>query len=517
MAEQTFETAFQKLMKSEGGYVDHPNDPGGATNIGVTQRIYDGWRSQNGYAPQSVRNVTEDEARQIFRTMYWDKVGASSMPIGLDYALADFAYNSGPRRALLTLQKSLGIDQTGLWDEITSREVSHPSFSTTDAIGKLNNQRMAFLKGLPTWDAFGKGWTNRVNEVGNSAIWASQNGGWDGFTLGGTRLESGYGGLGTKAAGYGQEEGYGVSPALGPSFSAVFGPEARYPGQIDGEQSTDTLRGKGGDNTGLGLVYNPATGGYEPGSNPTSAQPEAPGSDWQTNPEIISGQQSTNVLQGGTQPVTNFGMGAPPAGVPAGWYQAPGGQWYDPTDPQYAHLAGKALPPQGGGGGVTNLGMGAQNVSGGVEPAGFSDFGMGATTGNPHWDVNTPEGWTRINEPWKPELQPGGIWYVPADELWGAPEGHSSSAWDDGSGGSAFGRSYNANAARNMQGLVTLNAQGAAQPQAAQASYNAGQQGFYNNAPSAFTPDYGMGTQQPIFGNPMGAYAGAVTPSYDPI
>jgi hypothetical protein len=285
---------------------------------------------------------------------------------------------------------------------------------------------------------------------------------------------------------------------------------------ISGTESTDTLEGKGGSNAGLGLVYNPATGAYEPGSNPTSAQPEAPGSDWQTNPGIISGEQSTNTLQGGAQPVTNFGMGAPPAGVPAGWYQAPGGQWYDPTDPQYAHMAGKALPPPGGGGGVTNLGMGAQNVSGGVEPAGFSDFGMGATTGNPHWDVNTPEGWTRINEPWKPELQPGGKWYVPADELWGAPEGHSSTAWDDGSGGSAFGRSYNENHARAMQGLGTLNAQGAAQPQAAQASYNAGQQGFYNNAPSAFTPDYGMGTQQPIFGDPMGAYAGAVTPSYDP-
>jgi hypothetical protein len=229
---------------------------------------------------------------------------------------------------------------------------------------------------------------------------------------------------------------------------------------ISGTESTDVLEGKGGSNTGL--VYNPATGGYEPGPSPTLVQPEAPGSDWQTNPDIISGQQSSNTLQGGA--VTNFGMGAPPAGVPAGWYQAPGGQWYDPTDPQYAHLAGTQLPPmQGSGGGVTNLGMGAQNVSSGVEPAGFGDFGMGATTGNPHWDVNTPEGWTRINEPWKPELYPGGKWYVPAGELWGAPGGHSSDVWDSANTANAFlataGAANNRSAAENAAWYDQQNAQ----------------------------------------------------------
>jgi hypothetical protein len=226
-----------------------------------------------------------------------------------------------------------------------------------------------------------------------------------------------------------------VSPVNGPGFGSVYGPEASYPGQIDGTQST-------------------------------------------------------NVLRGGDQPVTNFGMGAPPAGIPAGWYQAPGGSWYDPTNPQYAHLAGTALPPMyGSGGGATNFGMGAQDVSGGVEPAGFGDFGMEPIGGNPRWDVNTPEGWTRINEPWKPELQPGGIWYATDDELWGAPEGWEGGGdWATQQGHTDYMNAARAAKAKEAQYQAGVQAQRAetdasiAQNYATSNSYNPqyNQQGAFN-------------------------------------
>jgi hypothetical protein len=206
------------------------------------------------------------------------------------------------------------------------------------------------------------------------------------------------------------------SPANGPGFGSAFGPEPSYPGQIDGTQSTNTLRGS---------AYDPH---------------------WDVN-------------------------------TPEGWTRInepwkpelqPGGKWYYPEA-----------------GGVTNFGMGAQDFSGGVEPAGFGDFGMAPIGGvNPHWDVNTPEGWTRINEPWKPELQPGGIWYVTDDQLWGAPEG-----WGGGGGGGdgAFSPGDSGDAITNQHHEYMNAARAAA---AKEAQYQAGVQAQRASTDASIAQNY---------------------------
>jgi lysozyme family protein len=176
----SFEPAFQRLMASEGGYVNHPRDPGGATNLGVTQRTYDAWRSQNGLPRQTVRDVSMDEARNIFRDMYWNPVGGDNLPVGLDYALTDFAYNSGPAQALRTFQRTLGVDPSGRWDEATQQALGTAQANLPQTIGQLTANRRAFLQGLDTWDDFGTGWNNRLNEVNSAAVRAAQNGSWDG-------------------------------------------------------------------------------------------------------------------------------------------------------------------------------------------------------------------------------------------------------------------------------------------------------------------------------------------------
>ena len=154
------------LALSEGGYVNHPDDPGGPTNLGVTQKVYSNWLKMNGREPQSVRHITKPEAESIFYEQYFLPVRFSEMPSGLDYAMADFSVNSGPGRATIELQRSL----RDLGHKISVD--AHIGVETLAAIKKepdpgrivarLCERRMDFLRGLKNWKSFGKGWTRRV-------------------------------------------------------------------------------------------------------------------------------------------------------------------------------------------------------------------------------------------------------------------------------------------------------------------------------------------------------------------
>ena len=92
---ENFDLALRALLKLEGGYVNHPADPGGATNKGVTQAVYDDWRAARGLMKQSVRLIAPPEVSAIYRKQYWDAVSGDKLPSGLDYAVFDFAVNSG--------------------------------------------------------------------------------------------------------------------------------------------------------------------------------------------------------------------------------------------------------------------------------------------------------------------------------------------------------------------------------------------------------------------------------------
>lgn len=166
-----FTTAHAVTHRWEKGYSDHPRDPGGATQDGVTQRVYDAWRRKNGYPVQPVRKSTEKERLAIYRAQYWDAVKGENLPPGIDLAVYDFAVNSGVSRAIKYLQSALGVKLDGHIGQVTLR-AAQDAFERGDAAvvaKKITDGRERFLRGLDTFDVFGKGWMNRLNDVRKEA------------------------------------------------------------------------------------------------------------------------------------------------------------------------------------------------------------------------------------------------------------------------------------------------------------------------------------------------------------
>ncbi len=151
----TFDEAFELLMEHEGGYVNHPDDPGGETNWGVTKRV----AVQEGYTGD-MRVLPKDVAKDIYRRKYWDAVKAEKLPEEMRYSVFDAAVNSGPKRAIEWLQQSIEVGEDGILGDLTLRELytKHPK----DVAVKFNVIRLEFLTSLPGWKSFGKGWARRV-------------------------------------------------------------------------------------------------------------------------------------------------------------------------------------------------------------------------------------------------------------------------------------------------------------------------------------------------------------------
>lgn len=161
-----FEHCLDLVLKHEGGFSDHPSDPGGKTMKGVTQAVYDAYRKTRGRPAQSVKFITYDELKAIYKFQYWDRVQGDYLPRGLDYAVFDFAVNSGVGRASKYLQAVLGVAQDGQIGARTLAAITSP----TNAINALCDRRMGFLHGLRTFWRFGKGWTRRVQDVRAHAL-----------------------------------------------------------------------------------------------------------------------------------------------------------------------------------------------------------------------------------------------------------------------------------------------------------------------------------------------------------
>ncbi len=119
MTASSFDEALKRVLVHEGGYADHPADPGGATMRGVTQRVYDGWRRRRGVPVRSVRLIEPGEVEAIYRLQYWDAVRADDLPAGLDYGVFDAAVHSGPGQAAKWLQRALGVTADGQVGEAT--------------------------------------------------------------------------------------------------------------------------------------------------------------------------------------------------------------------------------------------------------------------------------------------------------------------------------------------------------------------------------------------------------------
>lgn len=173
MTAENYDACYAITLKWEGGYVNHPKDPGGATNRGVIQRVYDGYRRRKGLPTQSVRAISDDEVREIYRTQYWNAVRGDDLPAGVDLAVWDFGVNSGPSRAIKYLQRILGVRQDGKIGEVTLAAVAERD--PRELAVKLCNDRLAFVMRLRTWPTFGKGWKRRIDSVRTAAARMAMN------------------------------------------------------------------------------------------------------------------------------------------------------------------------------------------------------------------------------------------------------------------------------------------------------------------------------------------------------
>ena len=169
MAAKNFAAALAMVLVHEGGYVNHPADPGGATNRGVTQKTYDRFRSDARLPTRSVRHITEAEIAVIYRKLYWDAIRGNDLPGGADYAVFDFAVNSGGNRAAKFLQNILSVTADGRIGSATLRAVLN-GMSAAEIITRLCDDRIAFLRGLKTYSVFGRGWDRRVGAVRIAAL-----------------------------------------------------------------------------------------------------------------------------------------------------------------------------------------------------------------------------------------------------------------------------------------------------------------------------------------------------------
>jgi len=165
--QENFGQSLKEVLKHEGGFVDHPKDPGGATNKGITIATFRKWMGKDSTVEQ-LKRITDDQVAHIYRKAYWNAVKGDDLPSGIDYAVFDFGVNSGPTRAIKYLQTVLGVASDGKIGPATLNAAR--AADPVRVINELCDRRMAFLKALSTFSTFGKGWTARVAGVRSKAI-----------------------------------------------------------------------------------------------------------------------------------------------------------------------------------------------------------------------------------------------------------------------------------------------------------------------------------------------------------
>ena len=161
---ENYALALKQVLKYEGGYVDHPKDPGGPTNKGITQAVYDAWQKKNGLPTQSVRNISDAAVAAIYKQQYWDAISGDDLPSGIDFAVFDYAVNSGVSKAAKTLQSVIGVAQDG---QIGPQTIQAAKDYVAMAV---TNKRLAFMQSLSIWSTFGKGWAARIADVKNQIL-----------------------------------------------------------------------------------------------------------------------------------------------------------------------------------------------------------------------------------------------------------------------------------------------------------------------------------------------------------
>ena len=159
---ENFQECLEHILLSEGGYVNHPADPGGMTNLGVTKRVWEEWVGRP-VTEQEMKGLTHDDVAPLYKKRYWDAVHGDALPSGVDLCVFDCAVNAGVSRAARFLQRAAKVDQDGIIGPGTLKAVQETSPAAL--IRDFCSQRELHYKSLQTFPTFGKGWMARLDRV----------------------------------------------------------------------------------------------------------------------------------------------------------------------------------------------------------------------------------------------------------------------------------------------------------------------------------------------------------------
>jgi lysozyme family protein len=169
--QNNFQECLELVLKSEGGWVNNPQDPGGETNLGVTKRV---WEEYVGHPVDSLKKLTKEDVAPLYEQKYWRPCYGEVLPRGLDFVVFSMGVNAGPGRSVKLLQSAIGCVPDGIIGPAT-RSLILASNSAT-LIAKFSESRREYYRSLKTFPVFGKGWLNRVDHEEAQALMMAKNG-----------------------------------------------------------------------------------------------------------------------------------------------------------------------------------------------------------------------------------------------------------------------------------------------------------------------------------------------------
>ena len=166
-----FQECLDLVLKAEGGWVNHPSDPGGETNLGVTKKV---WEEYIGHTVESLKKLTKEDVAPLYELKYWRPCYGEVLPRGLDFVVFSMGVNAGPGRSVKLLQSSIGCVPDGVIGPATRGLISDSNSATL--IAKFSESRREYYRSLKNFSIFGKGWLNRVDSEEAEALQMVKNG-----------------------------------------------------------------------------------------------------------------------------------------------------------------------------------------------------------------------------------------------------------------------------------------------------------------------------------------------------
>ena len=165
--QSNYQKCLETILHHEGGYVNHPKDPGGETNLGVTKRVYEEWGGT-----KDMKDLTVEDVAPIYKKNYWDRVKGDDLPSGLDLCVFDFGVNAGTGRSAKYLQTLIGtVADGGIGPNTLAKLDAYiGEHGVEHTIKEFQKARQDYYEQLSTFETFGRGWTRRVDETTELAL-----------------------------------------------------------------------------------------------------------------------------------------------------------------------------------------------------------------------------------------------------------------------------------------------------------------------------------------------------------